>query len=239
MLARLLDRLTYANVVATLALFIALGGSAYAVGEINSRDVKNRSLKGGDLRLNTVTGKEINESKVGTVPAARQAETAGIADISKSANSATTAGTADVANLARDAQTLAGQGAGAFESSSVVSFNRASLNPANAAAEQTVLSWPELGAEIRSSSVACGGNDLPLRVRNTKSAGAAIEVYEGGDLQATLFPGQDLNFCSNQGANGEPNAWRGTLADSTGRTLYFDCVGAVNELRCLGVRSEA
>jgi hypothetical protein len=41
MLARLRARLTYANVVATLALFIALGGSSYAITQIGSKQVRN------------------------------------------------------------------------------------------------------------------------------------------------------------------------------------------------------
>src|SRR5215218_3797055 len=94
MLARVRARLTYANVVATLALFVALGGTGYAASQITTKDVKNRSLKGGDLRKNTVTGTEINESKLGRVPAARTADTAATADVSKSSGTATTAGTA-------------------------------------------------------------------------------------------------------------------------------------------------
>src|SRR5215213_5840952 len=114
MLALIRDRLTYANVVATLALFVALGGSSYAALSITSKDVKNRSLKGGDLKLDTVTGKEIKESKLGRVPLASAAVTAGSADISKSAETATTAASAAQADVARDAQSLAGQQAGAF-----------------------------------------------------------------------------------------------------------------------------
>lgn len=47
-------RLTYANVVATLALFIALGGSAYAVATITGSDVKDGSLTGRDIKHNTL-----------------------------------------------------------------------------------------------------------------------------------------------------------------------------------------
>src|SRR5829696_8791278 len=133
MLARFRAQLTYSNVVATLALFLALGGSSYAALSITSKDVKNRSLKGGDLRRDTVTGKEIRESKLGRVPRALNADSAATADVSKSAGTATTAGsagTADVAGVARDAQNLAGQGVGAFERSSRTQFGKASVNPA-------------------------------------------------------------------------------------------------------------
>jgi hypothetical protein len=45
MLSRLGARLTYANVVATLALFIALGGSAYAALQLQKNSVGARHIK--------------------------------------------------------------------------------------------------------------------------------------------------------------------------------------------------
>lgn len=68
MLTRVITRLTYANVMATLALFFALGGTAVAGatvlitgadirdGSITGRDVSNRSLSGSDLGRESVTG---------------------------------------------------------------------------------------------------------------------------------------------------------------------------------------
>ena len=44
MLHRLRKRLTYANVMSTLAVFIALGGSSYAALEISGSSIKNRSI---------------------------------------------------------------------------------------------------------------------------------------------------------------------------------------------------
>jgi hypothetical protein len=64
MIRRLKDRLTYANVMATIAAFVALGGTSYAAlalprnsvgsaqlrtGAVRSVDVKNRSLQAADL----------------------------------------------------------------------------------------------------------------------------------------------------------------------------------------------
>lgn len=69
-------RLTYANVMSTLAVFIALGGSSYAAIKINGRDIKNRSIPGTKLRTNTLTGSQIRESTLGRVPRARLADNA-------------------------------------------------------------------------------------------------------------------------------------------------------------------
>jgi hypothetical protein len=54
-------RPTPAFAVAIVALFVSLGGVSYgfATGSIDSREVKNKSLRGKDLRANTITAREI------------------------------------------------------------------------------------------------------------------------------------------------------------------------------------
>lgn len=98
-------RVTYANVVASLALFVALGGSSYAAIKVGSKQIVNNSvssedlrnndvhgrdiakdtvrgtdvrdgdLQGRDIRDNTVSGDDVKESSFGTVPSAFDAET--------------------------------------------------------------------------------------------------------------------------------------------------------------------
>jgi hypothetical protein len=70
----LCSRLTYANVMSTLAVFIALGGSSYAAVKISGKDLKNRSVPGTKLKRNSLTGTEIRESKLGRVPRAAYAD---------------------------------------------------------------------------------------------------------------------------------------------------------------------
>ena len=72
---RLGERLTYANVMSTLAVFIALGGSSYAALTINGSSIKNRSIAATKLRHNTLTGTEIKEARLGRVPRAKSADT--------------------------------------------------------------------------------------------------------------------------------------------------------------------
>lgn len=229
------DRLTYSNVVATLALFIALGGTGYAAATITSSDIKNRTIKGGDVRKNTLGGTEINESKLRTVPRARRAQTSASADISKNADSATQANNAlnaDVANVARDANSLAGQGVGAFERSSRIQFASAPIEPSGLSQEQTLFSWPEMGVELKTSSVACAADKIRLRL--IKTSGPYTEVLDGGDSKGTFVGGQTPSLCST-----DDDVWDGMLANQTGLTLKFDCVDASNtELRCFAIRSQ-
>ena len=59
MLSKLHTRLTFANVVSVLALFVALGGSSYAAIQVTGKNVRNSSLTGKDLRNNSITGADV------------------------------------------------------------------------------------------------------------------------------------------------------------------------------------
>jgi hypothetical protein len=74
---RMRSKLTYANVMSTLAVFIALGGSSYAALTITGKNVKNSSLTYRDLKRNTLGGSRIKESRLGTVRRARNADLVG------------------------------------------------------------------------------------------------------------------------------------------------------------------
>jgi hypothetical protein len=67
-------RLTYANVMATVAAFIALGGSSYAALMITGREVRDRSLTQRDLQRNTLGGSRIKEARLGKVRRARDSD---------------------------------------------------------------------------------------------------------------------------------------------------------------------
>jgi hypothetical protein len=67
--------LSYANVVSTIALFLVLGGGAYALSKnsvgsrqikndsIRSKDIKDRQIRGRDLRDDTITSRQIEEGR--------------------------------------------------------------------------------------------------------------------------------------------------------------------------------
>jgi hypothetical protein len=66
-----------AMVVALAALFVAMGGSAYALvitgksirnGTVTGKDLRNRSITGNDARRDSVGGGSIKESTLGVVP---------------------------------------------------------------------------------------------------------------------------------------------------------------------------
>jgi hypothetical protein len=74
---RMRDRLTYANVMSTLAVFIALGGSSYAAVRISGANIRNHSIGARKLKPNSVTGQQVRESRLGRVPRAAVADRLG------------------------------------------------------------------------------------------------------------------------------------------------------------------
>lgn len=62
MLRTLRARLSYANVVATIALFVALGGSSYAAITITTRNVPKNALTGADIR--GLTGRDVRDNSL-------------------------------------------------------------------------------------------------------------------------------------------------------------------------------
>ena len=55
------QHISYANVMATIAVFIALGGTSYAVLHIGSEDVADNSLRSRDIRNNTMRSRDIRD----------------------------------------------------------------------------------------------------------------------------------------------------------------------------------
>jgi hypothetical protein len=61
-------RLTYSGVVATLALFVALGGGAYAIGvaknSVTSKSIKRGQVKTSDIGPGAVTGAKVKDASL-------------------------------------------------------------------------------------------------------------------------------------------------------------------------------
>jgi hypothetical protein len=91
MLQRIKGNLSYANVMATIAVFLALGGGALAVGlpghntvrsddivngQVRSGDIANNRVRAGDLAVNSVFSAEIADGAVASAEIANEAVTA-------------------------------------------------------------------------------------------------------------------------------------------------------------------
>jgi hypothetical protein len=93
--------LTFANIVSVIALFVALGGTSYAVFKLPKNSVGTKQLKrnavttakikkeavtAAKVKTGTLTGAQINASTLGTVPDAQNAQTAQTAKTAQTAN---------------------------------------------------------------------------------------------------------------------------------------------------------
>jgi hypothetical protein len=191
-------RLTYANVVATLALFIALGGTSVAASSlISGSKIKKDSIPGDRLKKHALTSTQINVAKLGTVPAASHAtaaDTAGrasSADTAAGATHATTAdaagsaahaATADTAGHASDADALGGLSASAFTPTERFQVGSADSRSTSV---QTLLTYPDIGLRIETDGTS--DFDTSVIVHDTGTATLALVGDSGG---GNVFTGQ-------------------------------------------------
>lgn len=108
-------RLTYANVMSSVAVFIALGGSAYAATQLKKNSVGTKQLK-----KNAVVGAKVKDGSLsavdigGAVNSADHASTADRASAAESAARATSAETSTNASHAANSDKLGGSPPSAF-----------------------------------------------------------------------------------------------------------------------------
>jgi hypothetical protein len=96
---RIVGKLSYANVMATVALFIALGGASYAAfklpkNSVGTKQIKNNAITGAKIKNGAVSGAKIDPASLGQVPSAASATSASTA---VNATNAAHAATADSA----------------------------------------------------------------------------------------------------------------------------------------------
>jgi hypothetical protein len=168
------------NVVAYLALFVALSGTAYAAdkigskdirkgavkskqiadGKVNSRDIRNGTgVRSVDVKDESLTGADINESSLGSVPAAA---------------------TADLA--------LSLQG---FDPAQFLGSDRILYGREPSSADGALLiDWPEAGIEVRTHDVGAGDSKFEARILNTNPIeGSSFGIVNPGSSASSLLPG--------------------------------------------------
>jgi hypothetical protein len=191
-------KLTFANVTATIALFVALGGVGYAAGVINGSEIRERSIPADRIGRNVLTGTEIRESSLATV---RRATSAASATRATTATSAARADTAASADRAGDANTLDGIDSTGFFRGSLIT-GRGEIRPGVAPA--TIADFPGMGRLQFAVTTAGTGDCLvqgpvpttSLTYVNTTTS--PQEVYD--EVTATAVP---VNSFTSLGGNGQ------------------------------------
>jgi hypothetical protein len=152
-----------AMVVALVALFMALGGSAYALvitgasiknGTVTGADIKNRSLSGSDIALNRVGGGAIKESTLGTVPSASVSD--GVARYAVASGAGVVARSRGVSSVARTSE-------GRYQ----VIFDRDVRNCAYFATIGDIGAAAPPQGEISTSALSTNVNAISVRTENS------------------------------------------------------------------------
>jgi hypothetical protein len=171
-------RLTYANVMSSIAVFLVLaGGSAFAASQLGKNSVGTQQLKNdavttAKIKNGSVTGAKVNASSLGVVPNATHAasaDTATAAGTATSADHAATAGTADRAATAGTADRAAT--AGTADRAATAGTADQATNATNAVDAQTA------------QSVAPGAPGVALAAVNVEKNGTVVGWFNrlGGE----------------------------------------------------------
>lgn len=67
------SRFTSAHAISLVALFVALGGTVYAATKLDGRVIKKGSIPANRLKADSITGAQVNEGALDTVPSATRA----------------------------------------------------------------------------------------------------------------------------------------------------------------------
>jgi len=175
------QRLTYANVMSSIAVFFVLGGAtAFAATKIGANEIKANSIKTGKIVKEAVTAGKIKNSAVNTSKLANDAVTNGklgnlAVTTDKIADKAVTASKINVAGLGQVPSAANANTVGGFGPSGLVRSAYDSTNSSvSLTSEQTVLS----------ATIAAPSNGYLLVTANgTWSAtGANALIHAGLDL---------------------------------------------------------
>ena len=155
-------------VVALIALVVALAGTAYAAQTINGGAIKKQTIGAGKLKHKTLTGYQINTSKLGVVPAAQRATHTYWAVV----NNPTGAGNAALAR-ASDAAVTAAEGGGVV----TVTFPINVSGCANVAGRNNAGTSVPGAGYAQTNTSAANPNAIEVRTRDEKGAEADADFH--------------------------------------------------------------
>ena len=172
-------RITYANVMSSIAVFLVLGGaSAYAAKKIGSNEIKGNSITTGKIKKEAVSASKIKKNAVTTVKIANGAVTGAKLNLG-TVGTVPNAAHANSADNANNANTVGGQTVAKF--SSQVPDN---------GAEQTVLNVQGLKL-----TATCAAGE-PSLIANSSSSSEGAARFEGVDSAGETIHGGTANFTS-------------------------------------------
>jgi len=195
---RFRPRLTFANVTSVSALFIALGGSAYAVTELPKNSVGTKQLKDSAVTTKkvtngAVTGAKIKLSTLGTVPNASSANNArSLGGLRPSAFQQRVRWA-----IVKGDGTIAAQSGGITNSGHDLYLNPGSdlLNFGSSQAGKAIIATPNGDSNGEESASLCGGTSNPGGINCT---GGSVPPGTNDTSHILVTSGQFDGFANNQ-----------------------------------------
>jgi hypothetical protein len=157
-----------AMVVASIALIVALSGTAIAAQNINGGAIKKQTIGGGKLKQKTLTGFQINTNKLGVVPAAVRATHTFWAVVNNPAG----AGNAVLARSS-DAGISAAEGGGAVS----VTFPTNISGCADVAGRNNAGTTPPWAGFAQTNTSPANANAIEVRTRDEKGAAEDADFH--------------------------------------------------------------
>jgi hypothetical protein len=183
-------RLSYANVVASLALFISLGGGAYALtrvppGSVGTKQLRNHAVTAKKVARNSLTGVQIKETTLGQVRRATRSDFASSAGFANEAAHAATASQAVMADTATTATKATTASTATKAASATSAGTAASATTAGTAA--TATNAVKLGGLVASSYLT-SDRVLSASVDPVTGAGKAMFTDPGTGAEVLAAP---------------------------------------------------
>jgi hypothetical protein len=199
-------RLTFANVVACMALFVALGGVGYAAtklpkNSVGSKQLKNGAVTSAKLKAKAVTAAKLGAGAVGTAALANGAVTGAKVDAS-SLGTVPNATHANAANTAADATSLQGRPPSSFIAGEGQIFGN-TVQLALGQKQVPVFNVPGFGALTAECEA---GKTYPIGgFKFTNASGAKLSLvlrYGGASDGGVLAPGDFTGIGGYEGVAG-------------------------------------
>ncbi len=217
-------KLTYANVVATIALVIAVGGGAAIAAitlpknSVKAKQIAKEAVKTSKLAKDAATGDKVKESTLGKVPLAGHADSA---DTAGSAGSATNAAHASVADA------LGGPGGSQISPANVVQAQNVT-GPFNENLEVKVNGFGRFWLRCHQNSPSNEDDTVAFNIsvqnQNSIESGILVANEFPLDLPPEVFPIDD----NPEGASGEYG--------TQGRRLYVHyTLGVIGSAKTLEI----
>ncbi len=227
------SKLTYANVVSTLCLFLLLGGGAAIAANalpknsVGTKQIKNGAVTGKKVAANSLTGANLQLSTLGTVPSASTATSAENASHATVADSATTAQHAVTAESAKMANVTHADTADVAESVEELANYEVGCPTGTTLLNGTCFDNEPRGpvGAVKSAADGCAsdGGYLP----------APLELYAGRNvLNLGSGVGKNKRFTDEYYANTSGSNYKTLVIDGTGTITEFPIEGQEAEYIC-------